>query len=46
METSAEMFYSLEHKCFSLVDSGMIFSAGDITAPLRRGHRRALCVDG
>lgn len=24
----------------------MIFSAGDITAPLRRGHRRALRVDG
>lgn len=29
-----------------VVDSGTIFTVGDITAPLCRGHRRAICVDG
>lgn len=29
-----------------VVGSGTMFTAGDITAPLCRGHRRAVCVDG
>lgn len=29
-----------------MVDCGTVFTVGDITAPLCRGHRRAICVDG
>lgn len=40
------IFTSLNINVFQYFGSGTIFTVGDITAPLCRGHRRAICVDG
>lgn len=40
------IFTYLNINTFQYCSSGTIFTVGDITTPLCRGHRRAICVDG